>query len=445
MRRQSAPNAIRNKGEDRSSLPEKGVKQDVYGFLSSLRFTIFLLSFIAASSVIGTLIKQKADAEEYVSMFSQGTYRIIKFFSLDDVYHSPWFLAAILLFAINLAFCTWGRFRRFIKGRKEYGLPDENRLSGMDLSFRTKETDYAGTMGRLKSRYKCVYEEDQGAVLEKGGLSRWGVFIIHSSIIIILLGSLIGLLFGYKGPMVLHKGEMKDRIPLRGGSASREQPLGFTVKCIDFKVSFYPGGEPKDYVSTLEVIEKGKVVRRKEIRVNDPLDYRGIHFYQATYGKTAVFQFNIGGESVILRERETFRKGDLNLIVVRFESNVHNFGAGVMVGYVEKGEPRSTWFLKDVDRMREKNLMGVDVRLEGIKEDLYTGLEVAWDPGVWVVWTGFAMILFGMYVNFFIYHRRIYARKTQDGIVVAGTATRNKEAFKEEFEKIQGVINGDKS
>jgi cytochrome c biogenesis protein len=444
MRPQSAPSATKNKGDDGNAAPEKGVSNDIYKLLSSIRFTIFLLSFIAVSSIVGTVIRQRASTEDYLSLFSEGTYRLIKFFSLDDVYHSPWFLAAILLFVVNLAFCTSGRFARFIKGKKELVLPDEKRLSGMDFSFPVREKDTALTIGRLKGWYRAVYEDEQGAILEKGGLSRWGVYIVHTSIVIILAGSFIGLMFGYKGTMLLQKGEMKDRIAIRGGP-SGEQPLGFGLKCKDFKVSFYPGGEPKDYVSSVEVIENGKTVLEKEIRVNDPLSYRGIQVYQATYGKSQVFLFNIGGENVILREREAFKKGDLTLMVARFENNVHNFGPGALVAYLENGEARNAWFLKDVDRMKEKRLAGIDVRLDGIREDFYTGLEVARDPGVWVVWTGFALILFGMYVNFFIYHRRVYVRKTRTGLIVAGFASRNKDAFREEFEKIKGMIDGNKS
>jgi len=43
--------------------------------------------------------------------------------------------------------------------------------------------------------------------------------------------------------------------------------------------------------------------------------------------------------------------------------------------------------------------IGGSLTFENIKDEFYTGLEVAYDPGVWVVWTGFALILFGLYVT----------------------------------------------
>ena len=415
-------------------------KNNIYKSLVSLKLTIFLLCFIAATSILGTVIKQRADVDEYLSLYSQGTYRIIHFFSLDNVYYSPWFLAAIMLFAINLALCTLGRLNRFLKAGKEHvDLPDEQTLSAMQLHFFVEKSVAGDPSNILGSGYRTLHKEDGGAVVEKGTFARYGVYIIHASILIILIGGLIGLLFGYKGFIVLNKGETKDVITIRGGG-NKEVPLGFTLRCKDFNVSFYPGGEPKDYVSKLEVIENDKVVLEKDIRVNDPLNYKGVYVYQASYGATPSFLFNIGGKKVALKEKDVYEKGHLTLMIARFANSIHNFGPGVLVAYLDQGQPKTVWFLKDVERLREKEIQGVKIRLEDITEDLYTGLEVSRDPGVWVVWTGFAMILFGLYVNFFTYCRRIYIRKVQNGIIVAGVAFRNKEVFKEEFEKLKGRV-----
>ncbi len=413
-----------------------GTKGTVYNWLASLKLTIFLLSFIAVASVFGTVILQRASVEEYLSVYSESTYRIIRFFGLNDVYHSPWFLAAIVLFALNLSVCTYGRFTRFLKAEKTVPhLPDEKALRAMQMSFAVR-ADVADPIGVLKAGYKTVREDESGAILEKGAISRYGVYIIHLSILVILAGSLVGLLFGYKGFMILNKGDTRGSIAA-GQSGAREIPLGFFLRCKDFKVSFYPGGEPKDYVSSLEVIENGKVVMEKEIRVNDPLSYKGVNVYQASYGASLSFRFNIGGQEVVLRERDTFTKDGLSLMIVRFEKSVHDFGPGVLVAYMSEGGPQTTWFLQDVEKAREKDIKGVKVRLEQITQDFYTGLQVSKDPGVWIVWTGFAMILFGLYVNFFTYFRRIFVRKVADGAVVAGIAFKNREAFKGEFEKLK--------
>jgi len=431
----------------KSKRPEANpAKRDVFAsfqaFLASVTFTIVLLSCIAVGSVLGTIVKQGADVEEYLSLYSEDTYRIIRLLGLDDVYHSPWFLALLVLFAINLTACTLKRFLSILKGRGQVGLPDEKALSAMTMSFRVEGgMSYEAIAGILPRGYTRVYREEDGVVCEKGNLARYGALMIHASIMLILAGGFIGLITGYKGFMVLGQGETKNLITVSGGNP-KEKSLGFALKCKNFRISFYPGGAPKDYVSTIEVIDGGTTVLEKQIRVNDPLSYKGINIYQASYQKVPSFSFNIDGESVTLREKDTHNKDGLVMMVVRFEPSVHDFGPGVMVAYLDQGEPKTTWFLRNVERLRQKTIQGVTLRLDGIKEDLYTGLEVSRDPGVWIVWAGFALMLLGLFVNFFMHHRRVYVRKTPKGFIVAGVATRNKEAFGEEFERLKEKAYG---
>ena len=432
-------------GDDSKTEPatSQGIWESIYKFFSSIKFTVLLLTLIAAGSVFGTVVKQGAPADEYLSYYSESTYRFIKFFGLDDTYHAPWFYTLILLFVVNLCLCTIGRLTRFIRsGHGAARLPGEDALAGMEMHFTAKDGSPEEIERALGRGYRCLYREPEGAVYEKGALSRYGVYIIHASIILILAGGFVGAVLGYKGYMILNVGEVKDRISMRAENTA-ERPLGFALKCKDFKVSFYPGGEPKDYVSSVEVIDNGKTVAEKDIRVNDPLSYKGVHVYQASYGRTPLFRFNIGGDNVTLKEREAFKQGDFLIMVVRFQALVHNFGPGVQVAFLEDGKPKTVWFLKDVAKFRQRSLSGVEVTLTQIDEQFYTGLEVAKDPGIWFVWTGFALILFGLYVNFFTFHRRIYVRSGPQGMIVAGFASKGKEPFAEEFKRLKDAVKGD--
>ena len=433
--------ATKSKPPEKAASQEKGFAASLQDFLGSIKFAIILLSCIALGSILGTIIKQGGRPDEYLSLYSESTYRIITLFGLDDVYHSPWFFALLFLFAINLTLCTFRRFKPVLKGSTTASIPDEGSMTSMSTSFRfNNKLDDAVLTNMLKG-YRCVYKGEDGKVFQKGGISKYGVLLIHGSIMLILIGGFVGLIAGFKGFMVLHKGDTKSSISI-GGEKPFEKSLGFSLKCKDFQVSFYPNGAPKDYVSTVEVIEGNKVIFEKQIRVNDPLSFKGIHVYQASYGKTPSFVFNIGGERVALKERETFRKDDFVMMPIRFEENIHNFGPGVMVVYLDQGEPRTVWFLKNMDRFNEKNIQAILVRLEDIHEEFYTGLSVSKDPGVWIVWAGFAFILCGLYINFFMYFRRIYIRNSAGGYIISGVAMKNKEVFKEEFERIRGRFNG---
>jgi cytochrome c biogenesis protein len=420
---------------------KSGTIEALYDFLVSIRFSMFLLALIAAGSILGTFIKQGATEAEYVRLYSEATYRIIKFFGLDNAYHSAWFYTLIVLFAINLSLCTIRRVIRLAKEKNKLEMPDAKRLLEMRFNIQVDPEKKEDAIGRLKKRYRIIRKEGADLIAEKGTISRMGVVIVHGSIVTILVGSLIGLVFGYRGFVVLKVGEAKDSILLRTASP-QEKMLGFTIKCKDFRVSNYPGGQPKDYVSTIEVIERGAVVLEKNIRVNEPLYYKGARFYQSNYGRTNSFAFRVGDENVLLGEEEEFRKGKLAFMVAKFEEQVHNFGPGVQIAYLDGNELKAAWFLIQVDRLRSQTIQGVNVRLEEIRGEPYTGLEVSGDPGVFVVWAGFALLLFGLYVNFFTYYRRIYAVSTMGGIIIAGYALKNKEAFAKEFEGLEKEIYG---
>jgi cytochrome c biogenesis protein len=145
---------------------------------------------------------------------------------------------------------------------------------------------------------------------------------------------------------------------------------------------------------------------------------------------------------VRLSKGDTYRDGALTMMATGFEPSIHNFGPGVQIAYLEGNQTQTVWFVKAVPTLREKEIGGVAVRLDDIANEFYTGLEVSHDPGIWVVWTGFALILFGLYINFFVYYRRIYLLQTSEGVLVAGTSPRNKEVFREEFEKWREKANG---
>ena len=425
-------NAIRNK------------RPSLFSYLSSIQFALIILGLIAIASVAGTLIVQQASIDEYLSMYSGTTYRVLSALNLDDVFHATWFYALIILFAVNLTACTINRLIRFLKKEKKPHLPDSSTLMTMKPHLVIEGKSIDVVLKAVSGCYRPVVSTENAVILEKGRISRLGVYIIHGSIIVILIGSLTGLIFGIKGSLTLRKGETKDTIILRGKNQA-EAPLGFSIHCNDFQVSFYESGQPKDYMSSIAIRDGEKRIEGT-IRVNHPFEYRGYRFYQATYGSSPTLFFTIGNEKVAMKENEVFRKSGATFMVARFRDSIHAFGPGVLLAYVDTdGETKAQWFLKDIDEMREHFLGTMKVRLDNINIEVYTGLQVSKDPGVYIVWTGFALILFGLYINFFVFFRRIIIHNEDGKIVVAGITPRNKEGLKEEFQCIQGRLHGNQS
>ncbi len=321
--------ATRNKAVEGATPPQTSASDHVYKFLSSVRFTMLVLSLIAVACILGTLVKQQAPQAEYLARYSESSYTILRFLGLTDVFHAPWFLLLTGLFVLNLVFCTAGRLSHFLKNRKDVRIPNEKALASMSPSFLVPGARIT-QVAELFKGYGRAGGDDKGLALEKGNISRYGVYVIHTSIVVILIGSVVGLMFGSRGFITLNKGEIKDSI-LERGSAQIARPLGFAIECADFKVNFYPTGEPKDYVSNIRILDRGKLVKQADVRVNHPLTYKGTSIYQASYGSDPTFLFDIGGKEVNLSRGGVYKKDGLTIMVVRFERAVHNFGPGVQI------------------------------------------------------------------------------------------------------------------
>jgi len=76
------------------------------------------------------------------------------------------------------------------------------------------------------------------------------------------------------------------------------------------------------------------------------------------------------------------------------------------------------------------------IQYAGADEKLYTGLQVAKDPGVWVVWFGCTLMVIGIMMAFFMSHNRVWIRLANGRAVLGGTASKNPAAFENKFEDL---------
>ena len=144
------------------------------------------------------------------------------------------------------------------------------------------------------------------------------------------------------------------------------------------------------------------------------------------------------GETVEVSGRQSQHitiPGGASLIPMNFAENFRNFGPAAQVS-IDKGDhEHGTPFvvMQNYPNFDAQRGGAYIVTLTGVDQKFYTGLQVAKDPGVWVVWTGCALMVLGSMVAFFLSHRRLWVtlRPVGDkvGIMVAGNAHRNQPAF----------------
>jgi len=449
----------------------------LWSFFTSVKLTLALLIVLAVTSIFGTVIPQQEGAMELAEQLSPGLVSLLSALQLFDMYHSLWFRLIIGTLVLNLIICSLDRFpsawKRFRAAPKlDRTKPFENLPSRRGFTAEGKIDEVLPLIaGVLKSHYKKFQqkETDDGVVLyaEKGRFSHLGVYLVHLSVLIILIGSIVGSLFGFEAYVNIPEGEAINKVRLRKSQAF--QPLGFEVRCDRFTVEFYDNGAPKEYRSDLAFLQNGKEALQGPLLVNHPVTFRGITFYQASYGSlpgnTAAVRIRREGDPAnALLEVELERPYDLpghgaQFMLFEARSDFMKMGPAVQVAIKPpQGDEIRFWVFKDIDRIKER-FPGFFERfpkfnpgaykpyhfsLESVEARYYTGLQMSRDPGVPLVWTGFLLIMIGLFVTFFASHRSIWIRvagtKRGLNIRVAGRGNKNPVRLERELDYLASKI-----
>ncbi|MGE5752210.1 MAG: cytochrome c biogenesis protein ResB, partial [Deltaproteobacteria bacterium] len=385
---------------------------------------------------------------------------------LFDMYHSWWFLLLLVIFTINLACCTLDRLPRVLKVvRNPQTALDENLEKTLGQVDRWKKKGsldawadkYAEAMGKIIGKPRVTKDgETVHLYAEKGVVSRFGVYVTHTSIIIIFIGAIVGNVLGFKGFVNILEGQSVRQVSTPGGDRSID--LGFSVRCNKFSLTYYtdehghPTQQPKEYASDLSILENGKEVLRKKIVVNDPLQHKGIWFYQSSYGQAGAASAQLavrepGGALVtglsLFAGQPVEVPGYGRITGMDYQANYQGLGPALLVTLEKAGQPPAQlWLLEsrpDFDRQRKDRYV---LSFGGLNQAFYTGLQVAKDPGVNIVWVGCTLMVIGLLIAFFMSHQRLWVRLSPaaDGrvdVVLAGSASKNRLAFEKKFEKIQ--------
>ncbi|GAB6144708.1 cytochrome c biogenesis protein ResB [Desulfocicer niacini] len=446
-----------------------GSNNKIWQFFTSVKLTVFVLLMLAATSVIGTLIPQNASQAFYLQKYGEVFFSLFRGLNIIDMYHSWWFLLLMGLLALNIIVCSIDRLQRTWKiifpAKVSFNL---NRFQGMDTAHRFEVVNEAGALQKacdsLMERAMgpvILQETDDGVALfsEKGRWTRLGVYVVHLSILFMLAGAVIGGLWGFKGFVNIAEGEAADTIEARKGQ-HEHITLGFSVRCNDFSVSFYDTGQPKEFKSSLTIIDGGKEILTRDVIVNDPLRYRGISFYQSSYGTASATNVHLKYTSkdsgmtyehtLSFNEALTLPESGGKLVMDRFVNDYpfrgHNLGEGFVGRLIPNAGPETDIFISvrfpTFDKMRQGQFA---FEVDGFDKQYYTGLQVNKDPGVWYVYLGFLLMIAGCWITFFMSHQTscIYITRGAGNacaVMVAGTSHRNPQGMKLKIEKLAEKI-----
>lgn len=435
-------------------------KNPIFSFFSSVKLALFTLCLLASTSIIGTIIPQKESIDWYIHNYSETTARIFQVLSIPDMYNSWWFLGLLTLLSVNLIVCSFDRFPGVWKQIKADNLAtDLKRIPKMRLKAnwvtdKSEESIAIALTDSLASKgWKTDQRKRDNSLLlfsQKGAMSRTGVYIVHASILVIFIGAIIGELYGFKASVMLPENQATSTAFETGTGKSID--LGFTVRCDRFDIEFYDSGMPKAYRSKLTVTENGKVTQVKNIVVNDPLTYNGITFYQSSYQGYQDFLLTVtdqesgSSDTVTLpfQQQQNLNKNNARIGVINAEAMGQSI-TRMKIWFKDDNGPASTFWVDAGDQVTVERM---DKKYTIAGKQMYaTGLQIAKDPGVWVVYIGCGLMILGLIVAFFMSHRRIWLLITKENdettVLISGSANKNKTGFETTFETLSTDLEAD--
>lgn len=425
----------------------------LWNFFCSLKLAISTLILLATTSIIGTVLPQTATPQENLQRFGEARFKFFDALDFFDMYHSWWFVTLLAIFAINLICCSIKRLPPMLRLVRNPKLTPEDKfyktLANSDelttalapAAVRDHLVNFVGQ--RFATPQIHVDGEKIHLFAQKMTWARFGVYVVHSSILVIFIGAIIGSVWGYKAYVNILEGTSIKQVWPRGSQAAL--PIDFEVRCDDFRVEFYSGtGRPREFSSDLVVLENGQEVLKKTIEVNDPLSYKGLTFYQSSYGPAGDPTFTMlvtersSGKTMEIRGRQGEHialPGGVSFAVTDYADSYKNFGPAIQMHTNSKDGQHGSPFVvfqnfPEFDAQRGGDF---SFALKEFNQSYYTGLQVAKDPGVWVVWLGCFMMVVGCFSAFFLSHRRLWVTiqpvDGKTGVLVGGNAHRNQPAF----------------
>lgn len=428
--------------------------------LASLKLSIFLFFALASTSIFGTVIQQQPDPRAAIDAYGPVVGKVLTTLGLADMYHSWWFELLLGLLLVNTLVCSVRRLPRAVGAMGRDQFQDSEALGAKRFSASWDATSDAGervTDALARSFGKPrVRQTGEGTswFVQRQPWARLGPYVAHASLVLFFLGGIVGARYGFKGAVNIPEGQSVDAVQLRGGGTLN---LGFEVTCESFELHTYPDGRPRDYLSRLVVRKGGAEVQRKTIEVNHPLIQDGIYFYQSSYGR-------VGGGALLTavdRDGNTLMKAvripqdgavtipgsQLSVEVLGTTEDFDGFGPAVQLALVAQG-PRGHAHVgepfvvlqnfPEFDRRRGGDTI---FQLSGLLPGRpYTGLQVAKDPGVPLIWAASALLTLGTLMAFFASHRRVWVHLEGGRLIVAGAAAKHQATFQENFAELTRAL-----
>lgn len=465
--------------------------------LSSVRFGVTLLILLVIASMIGMLImQQNVDGfDKYFAALTPSQKLLYGSLGFFDIYHSWYFNALLLVLSLNIILASIERAPKTWKIVSRRKLDAGRRwLEGQQQHAEIiADDETAGAVaGRVSARMRSVglkptVTEKNGRVYvfgERGAWNRLGYLAVHVALLTIFTGGFLTAQFGRDGQM-----------PLMPGSSSNEMSnlsfnldqittvpieLPFTVICTDIQQKLIRkdgsilANNTIDWLTRIRIKDEyGE--REGLVHLNEPYDYRGYRFFQASFisfGQARNITLRLtpqtGGaplEVTIARDGSTTLQDGTKIDFENFQpdftigqggqpdsqSGDYNNPAAILKVTTPAGEQKTVYaFAMELPTGAPVGAPfgGYKYRLADFeKVPVQHVLAIQKDPGKIPFYAGGLMLILALGAVFFFSHQRVWAmieQRTAGGyeVVLGGNTNRNKLGFEDRFNKLVGAIGG---
>ncbi|MEB3184416.1 MAG: cytochrome c biogenesis protein ResB [Cyanobacteriota bacterium] len=421
-------------------------------WLSDLRLAIGLLVVIAVASAIGTAIPQKEIEEVYHRLYDNQPWlgllngsRVLTL-QLDHVYSSGWFLVLLAWLALSLLLCSWRRQWPALQAALrwiDYRSPRQ--LSKLSLAETIAVADDQTSLRHLERLL-----QDQGWQIQrhpnrlaarKGLTGRIGPLLVHAGMVVLMLGAAWGALGGQRLEQFLAPGRTLELVDSRGHGE-------LSLALDRFTVDRDPAGRPEQFSSQLRILEPAPsdsdtpdaapaLLKQAQISVNHPLRFRGVTFYQADWGLAAV-TVQLGRSPLLQLPLQSFPQLGEQVWGLLLPTQPDGSNPVLLLLRSEQG-PVDVYGSSG-DLLGQLSVGGDPVELAGLPVRVASvlpasGILLKRDPGVPLVYAGFAIALLGGGLSL-VATRQLWAIAEPGALHVAGLCNRNLTGFATELPRL---------
>ena len=306
--------------------------------LSSMRFSISLLTVICIASVIGTVLKQQEPLSNYVNQFGPFWAQVFGLASLNTVYSAWWFLLILAFLVLSTSLCIarnspkiLADFSQLKEDVREQSLKAFGHRAQAALAEAPEAAARRIGQTLVQSGWKVKLQQRSAGWMvaaKKGSANKLGYIAAHSAIVLICVGGLLDgdmivraqmLLNGkstftgggliadvpaahrlsernptFRANLLVAEGTQSSTAILNQPGGILLQELPFAIELKKFSVEYYSTGMPKLFASDIVIHDKATGEKKPaRVEVNHPANYKGVEIYQSS--------FDDGGSSVTLK------------------------------------------------------------------------------------------------------------------------------------------------